>query len=434
MQEQIQQRLLKSSQRWFPIPERVQQHKEISRYRFEKKRYKVAHAGRRSFKTEIAKRTIVSEAMKREGQRLFASAPTRDQAKRIYWDDLKKLADPVIKDKSESELYIETITGSKIWVLGMDVPARFEGSPWNGGVVDEFGNMKEGILEENILPAIADTKGWLWLVGVPEGRNQYFDLVQNVKNDPINFSEWGIYHWLSKDAMDPIEVERMRSIYDERTFRQEYEGSFESYEGRAYVYYDALIHRKQQVFDKNYPLWFSLDFNLDPCLWLIGQDRNGFISVQDEIKQRQTDIWKMCAELKRRIEYLLGDRQYKHKLLFYGDFEHGQARSVSATSSSWQILRDEFGKYNAEFRLKGHPRIIDRVNSVNSRLRSADGSVNVGIDPRCIELSKDLETVSMDMLTASKGTAGDRTHASDDLGYMINYEYPVTGRSIIHIR
>lgn len=413
-----------SSLRWFPLPGRVQQHSEITRYRFEKKRFKIAHAGRRSFKTEIAKRTTITELMKRTDQRLFVSAPTRDQAKRIFWDDLKKLAEPIIKDKSESELYFETISGSKLWVLGMDVPARFEGSPWNGGVVDEFGNMKQGILEENILPAIADTKGWLWLIGVPEGRNQYFDLVQNVKQDPLKFDDWGVYHWLSKDAMDEQEVERMRSIYDERTFRQEYEGSFESYEGRVYVYYDSNTHRIPQKFDENFPLCFSLDFNLDPCIWLIGQDRNGFISFQDEIKQRQTDIWKMCGSLKQRISYILGDKQYKHKLIFYGDFEHGQARSVSATSSSWQILRDEFKQYNVEFRLKGHPRIIDRVNSVNSKLRSANGSIQMGIDPKCVELCKDFEMVSMDMLTGSKDKAGERTHASDAGGYWINYEYP----------
>ena len=133
----------------------------------------------------------------------------------------------------------------------------------------------------------------------------------------------------------------------------------------------------------------------------------------------------MCNALKQRIFGTLGNKQYTHKILFYGDFEHGQARSVSATSSSWQILRDEFRNYNAEFRLKGHPRIVDRVNSVNSKLRSADGSVKLGVDPKCIELCKDFEMVSMDLLTGSKDKAGERTHASDTIGYWINFEYPI---------
>ena len=369
--------------------------------------------------------------MKLAKQSLFVGLPTRDQAKRIFWEDLKELTLPVTVDKSESELWIKTITGSEIWVLGFDKPERFEGKRWNGGILDEFANMKESTWNENVMPALRDTKGWAWLIGVPEGKNHYYELSEYARSgiDP----EWEDYSWLSQDVMDEAEVMKEMARLDERTFRQEYCGSFESYEGRAYVYYDSIVHRKPQVFDENYPLCFCLDFNLDPCIWLIGQDRNGFISFQDEIKQRQTDIWKMCAALKRRIEYTLGNKQYTHKLLFYGDYEHGQARSVSATSSSWQILRDEFKHYNAEFRLKGHPRIIDRVNSVNSKLRSADGVVRLGVDPKCIELAKDFEMVSMDMLTEKKN-AGDRTHASDAAGYFINFEYPTTGKIQGHIR
>jgi hypothetical protein len=292
--------------------------------------------------------------------------------------------------------------------------------------------MKESVLGENVMPALRDTGGWLWLIGVPSGKNHYYELSEYARtaNDP----EWADYNWFSKDVMSEVEVEKERARLDVRTFRQEYEGSFESYEGRAYPYYDSKVHRVLQTFDDKYPISVSCDFNLDPCIWLMGQDKGPFISVQQEIKQRQTDIWKMCQSLKERIGQRLGNKQHSHKLLFYGDYAHGQSRSVSATSSSWSILQDEFRGYNAEFRLRGHPRIIDRVNSVNSKLRSADGSVKMGIDPSCIELCKDFEMVSMELLTGSKDKAGERTHSSDALGYWINYEYPVDGKSKIYVR
>ena len=53
-------------------------------------RVKVVPAGRRSGKTERAKRFIVREAMRTIGN-YFVAAPTRDQVKRIYWKDLKLL-------------------------------------------------------------------------------------------------------------------------------------------------------------------------------------------------------------------------------------------------------------------------------------------------------------------------------------------------------
>jgi hypothetical protein len=285
--------------------------------------------------------------------------------------------------------------------------------------------MKPSVWSENVSPALVDTKGWCWLIGVPEGRNHYFDLSQYAKNsgDP----EWRDYQWLTSEVLDASEVEKERSRLDERTFRQEYEGSFESYEGRAYVYYDSEIHRKPQSFSSSFPLFVSCDFNLDPCIWVIGQDKNGFISIQEELKQRQTDIWKMCGELKQRFESRLGSKCHTHPIIFYGDYEHGKTRSVSATHTSWSIIRDEFNGWAVDFRLKSHPRIIDRVNAFNSKLRNARGEVKLGIDTICADLHKDLEMVSMELLQSEveKSKHKDRTHASDGVGYMIEYEYPV---------
>ena len=364
---------------------------------------------------------------------MFYGGPTYKQVKMIAWNAIKQLSPRwSIRNISESELRIDYINGSELWMIGFDKRQRFEGKErWTGGVIDEYAQMEKEVWDNTVEPALRDTGGWCNFIGKPEGKNHYAELSEYARLSGDD--EWDDFCWHSSDIMNPAEVEKARQRLDQRTFDQEYGGQFVSYEGRTYVYYDSIVHRKPQVFDGSYPLCFTLDFNLDPCIWLIGQDRVGFISFQDEIKQRQTDIWKMCAALKRRIEFTLGNKQYTHKLLFYGDYEHGQARSVSATSSSWQILRDEFKHYNAEFRLKGHPRIIDRVNSVNSKLRSADGVVRLGIDPKCIELLKDFEMVSMDMLTEKKN-AGDRTHASDAAGYWINFEYPTTGKIQGHIR
>jgi hypothetical protein len=357
---------------------------------------------------------------------LFFGAPTRDQAKRLAWDDLKKLAGPMVVDHSDTELWLKLCTNSRIWVIGFDKPERFEGKVWHGGVLDEYADMKPTVWTENVYPALMDTKGWCWLLGVPGGKNHYYELVQYARNS--GDENWADYCWTSAEVLDPDEVESYRNILDERTFRQELEGSFESYEGRAYVYYVAETHRKLQSFDARLPVCVSCDFNLNPCVWIIGQDKGGFISIQDEIKQRQTDIWRMCNSLKFRLTARLGPRFREHLVLFYGDFEHGQSRSISATRSSWQIIRDEFRDWTTEFRIRHHPRIVDRVNAVNSKLRTAKGEVQLGIDPECVESHKDFEMVDMAMLQSptEKGKTPDRTHATDCIGYWINYEYPVT--------
>jgi hypothetical protein len=406
------------------LPEQVRQHPTISRYRNEIIRFKTVHAGRRSYKTEIAKRTLVIEGSGHTGQRLFFGAPTRDQAKQIAWNDLKLLALPLTVDKSETELFIKLATGSEIWIIGFDKPERFEGRIWHGGILDEFPELKEKVWPESVRPALTDTNGWCWLIGVPAGKNHYYELVERARSKKDK--EWEDYNWLSADVLPSDEIEKLKESYDERTYRQEFEGSFESYEGRAYIYYDADMHRKPQTYSPYMPVCVSCDFNLDPCIWILGQDFNGFVSIQDEIKQGQTDIWKMCATLKERLEKRVGRECRKKLTIFYGDLEHGKTRSVSATASSWEIIRSEFIQWNIEFRLRGHPRIIDRVNAVNAKLRNVKGEPKLGLDPICRELHKDMEMVSLEMLqNESTKTPKDRTHASDDLGYWINYDYPI---------
>ena len=367
-------------------------------------------------------------------RRYCFGGPTRDQVKRIAWEDLKDLIPALLKKKtSESELWIKLVNGSEIWCIGFDRPERFEGTPWHGVVLTEFPHFTDTAWNENIAPALRDTHGWAILEGVPEGRNHYYDLVQYARES--GDEEWADFCWTTAEVRDPKEIEKERGRLDERTFRQEYEGSFESYEGRAYMYYDATTHRKPVGFDAVHPVCVACDFNLNPCLWLIGQDTDGHIKVLDEIKMQQADIWKMCVELKRRLGGYERELQRTHpkqvlRVTFYGDYEHGKTRSVSATASSWEIIRSEFAGWNVDFHLRSHPRIVDRVNAVNSKLRTAKGQVQMTIDPKAVELHRDFEMVSMDDL-GKTSDVGDRTHASDAVGYWIAFEYPVvkiTGR------
>jgi len=107
--------------RWFPlIPHPVQLALIADDVRF-----KLVPAGRRSGKTERAKRFVVREAMKTPGH-YFVAAPTRDQVKRIYWQDLKLLSlVPVFKiEPAEADLIIYYPNGSTLSLIGLDQPQQ----------------------------------------------------------------------------------------------------------------------------------------------------------------------------------------------------------------------------------------------------------------------------------------------------------------------
>lgn len=194
--------------------------------------------GRRSGKTELGKRKLVQRALKGTAfpnSRFFAGAPTNDQAVKIYWKDLKDLVPKWILagDPSESSHMIPVFNRSggisEIYVLGMDKPERVEGQPWDGCLLDEFGNMKERAWSAHVRPALSDRLGWCDFLGVPEGMNHYYDLYERALQDPT----WGVYEWASSTILPAEEIEAARREMHPLLFDQEYGGKFVNFLGVA---------------------------------------------------------------------------------------------------------------------------------------------------------------------------------------------------------
>ncbi|MBI5588335.1 MAG: hypothetical protein HY889_08230 [Deltaproteobacteria bacterium] len=383
----------------------------------ENKRFAVVPAGRRSGKTELAKRKlVVSMSIKKtwEDPRYFAAAPTRDQAKRIFWKDLKGfIPGKWIRKVYETDLCIQTVYGSELWVIGLDKPQRIEGTPWDGGVLDEYANMRPCAWTGNIRPALSDRRGWCWFIGVPEGLNHYKDLVDYATSgaDP----DWGVYSWHSSEILPEDEIEAARKVLDPKTFRQEYEASFEGGSARAYYAYDPLRHEDGTVaLDPNSALIVCCDFNVDPCVWEFAQTDGKSVWVVDELALRNTNTVEMGRAALERYG------GHKSGVIVYGD-SAGMNRST-AGKSDYALLSD-LGFKDQRIK-KSNPPVRDRVNAVNAMLINTKNEVRLRHHPRCSFLRKDFEKVEWRENGAEiDKTSPDRTHAADSLGYFIECEF-----------
>lgn len=346
--------------------------------------------------------------------RYFAAAPTREQAKRIFWKDLKALVPRRWTARVyESELCIVTHLGSELWVVGLDRPERMEGTPWDGGVLDEYADMKADVWRSSVRPALSDRQGWCWFTGVPDGLNHFKDLADYARSsgDPL----WGYYHWPSADILPAEEVAAARRDLDERTFRQEYEASFEVASGRVYYPFDRSLHVDDTVeIDARLPICLCCDFNVDPCVWELAQTDGAMVRVFDEVVLRGTSTMEMGREVLARYGGHAGGFRV------YGDAA-GSARSTTG-ATDYAILA-ELG-FTDQRVARSNPAVKDRVNTLNAMLRSSSGEVRLRINGRCRMLVRDLETVcwngdSMDLDKSER----DRTHASDALGYFLCREF-----------
>lgn len=396
-------------------------------------RFPLVPAGRRSGKTERFKRFIVKRANIVPGP-YFAAAPTHDQAKKIFWDDLKALSLSCThrKKPSETNRIIYLPNDSEIHVIGLDQPQRIEGVPWKGGGIDEYGDLKEGAWPEHILPALntvsplyPDYLAWCWCLGVPEGLNHYYDLCQyaQTSGDP-NFE---VFHWKSAEILPPDVITSMMRAMSARQFRQEFEASFETAAGRIYDDYGQDNATNETIQPHEQLMWHH-DFNFSPMSSGIGVRRGQSFFVLDEI------ILMSAIARQSALEFVDKFKAHQNKtVLLYGDpagragEKHGHASDYTEIC---EVLKSN--GWTVERKVKNAaPAIRDRQNAVRAKICSATGDRWLFVNPvKAPYAHKGLATVQFMKGSTYQEEVTDYQHITTAIGYCIDYEWPAVGKKV----
>lgn len=413
-------------ERWYPLKPHPTQLRLVE----EHKRFKVVPAGRRSGKTERAKRFTVRAAMA-SPMPFFLGAPTYAQARRIFWEDTKLLA--MVKtlpgvNVSESDLSIRYPQGGSITVVGLDQPQRIEGTFWGGGVIDEVGDLKPEAWPENIRPAL-DTEDprfpgyepWCWLIGVPEGLNHYYNLAQYAEfgGDP----DWGLYHWKSAEILSPSKIAAAKRSMSARQFRQEYEASFETASGRIYEDYGRDNATDERI-QSHEELWWCHDFNFTPMSSAICVRRGEALYCLDEIVLDSATARQSAVEFVEKFKDH-GNR----RVAIYGD-PAGRAGEKHGHSSDYNdietVLRDAGWSYERRV-TPAAPAIRDRQNAVRAKILTADGRVSLYVNPLTAPtLHTGLATLQLKKGSAFLEETTREQHITTAIGYCIELEWPIT--------
>jgi hypothetical protein len=408
------------TRRWTPL----RPHPEQLRLWKSHARFKIVPAGRRSGKTELAKRRLIHCMFLKDGYpqppRFFAAAPTRDQAKRIWWKDLCDLLKPDwIESLNASELKITLKNKAELLVIGLDRPQRMEGISYDGGVIDEYADCKKGTFDAHIRPCLADRRGWLWLIGVPDVEGPAQVEYETLYKIAVNHEdeEWAAFHWASADILPEAEIASAKRRMDPRLFEQEMLGRFILTGGRAFPDFNSEIHVKPTLYDPDVPICWSLDFNINPMCSGVIQHKDGKIQVLEELvlPDTKTDV-AVSAFLDRAAERgwdLAGMR-------VYGDAT-GNCRDSTSGTSDWIIVRNRLAHLNARFNIpRSNPAIKETINAINAKLKSADGTVSLTVDPGCNQLITDFRNALWPSPTLLH-----QEHSLAWLRYFVQREFPI---------
>ena len=389
-------------------------------------RFKVIVAGRRWGKTHLA----LYDSLINNDYGLLTNpkllhwyvAPTYKQAKNIVWRILKEIVfeyPEYIRQKNESELYIEFINGSRIELKGADKEDSLRGVGLDHVILDEFATMKKEAWLEVIRPALSDKKGTAMFIGTPDGFNYFYDVYQLGRDKKeAEYQSW-FYKSIDSPYLDPAEIANARRDLDERTFRQEYEASFETAAGRVYYAFDRDENVKESKYRNDLPIVVCMDFNVSPMCWTIIQTVKDEDYAIDEITRYNTNT----EEMSKALGDLYG---YGSAFIIYGDYS-GTFRSTSSRTTDYDIIKQILPA--SDIRIQPNPPVVNRVNAVNARLKNAAGQRRLFIDPKCKTLIKDFEQVIWKEGKREIDKANiELTHASDGVGYYIEYEYSLKGR------
>ena len=387
------------------------------------RRFRVACCGRRFGKTTLAIREICRIAREPNSEVYYVS-PSYRMSKTIVFKKLKQklLSLKWVRKINETELTFILKNGSTISLKGADNYDSLRGVGLDGLIMDEAADIDPQAWYEVLRPALSDRQGRALFLGTPKGFNWFKDIFDLSALYP---TEWASFQYTTIDGgnVSQSEIDSARRDLDERTFNQEYLGTFQNYSGRVYYAFDRLkniqnveLGEPQGPFRdlKQTTIHVGIDFNVNPMSAVIAVKSGENLYVIDEIRLYSSSTQELVEELQSRYP--------TQKIFAYPD-PAGSARKTSAGGTTdHTILR------NAGFVVKAphrHTPVKDRINAVNSRLCDSLDNRYLYVHGRCKFTIECLERQVYQEGTSQPDKSSGYDHMNDALGYMVDSLFPI---------
>ena len=224
-------------------------------------------------------------------------APFLGQSKAIAWDILRHLTRPVATKTSEVELWVDLVNGARIRLFGADRSEAMRGLKCHGLLGDEYADWSPFVLQEILMPMLADTAGWGIFGGTPKGRNHFHDQHERALVDPEWHSE---LLPVSKTRLIPqAELDYIKTTMSPEVYAQEFECSFVA--PRTGSYWGELVEQAiaqgrvgDYPHDPGLPVHVACDLGYtdSTAVWYWQEYPDGYVMIDyDEFDSRPLDWW-----------------------------------------------------------------------------------------------------------------------------------------------
>jgi hypothetical protein len=378
-------------------------------------RFRVISAGRRFGKTFLSMYEIARIA-KEPNKRIMYICPTYRMAKQILWQDLKEKLISInwAKKINESDLTIVLKNDSRISLRSAQNPDNLKGVSLDLVVMDECAFIQHKTWTEVLRPALADREGSAVFISTPKGSNWFKDIF----DDAHNLDDWKSFSYTTVEGgnVTESEVNSAKREMDSRTFKQEFEASFENFAGVIYYNFNHetnIKHTETEILPTTL-IHAAIDFNVSPISCALATiEKDNHIHFFDEIVIHGSNTFELVEEINNRYP--------NNRIYGYPDAS-GQARKTSSKSSDHHILRQGGIVLKVA---RSNPPVRDRIAAVNLALNNSDNEVKLTIDPKCKEVIKSLSKQTYKEGTRVPDKDSGTDHMSDAIGYLVNWTSPI---------
>ena len=345
---------------------------------------------------------------------------------------------------------------------------------------------KPDLFEEQLLPALTESEyGRCMVISTPNGKDKFWELydkgdITSADYDP-SFKSWH-FKSATNPYIDLYKIEQTRRGLSKDLASQEYDANFITAQGQVYKYFNREVHLKKLELDYNIPLCLTFDFNrplqtTTVCQLVSGnfdysdlktqlqnienqiakvyspdlgrqreaivkeildfpvKEQSKVINVLYSINNNDFTIRDQCSYIKRWLNNI----KWTGIIYIYGDAT-GEQKHSQSRESNWQQIRDSFSELPNEkvyryYEGSVNPSISERVECVLNKLLNDSNEVGIYFNNSKDEIGKFITyPIIRDMEQVAFGKDGkpDKrqekqglVHNSDNLGYMIEYEFPL---------
>jgi len=239
-------------------------------------------------------------------------------------------------------------------------------------------------------------------------------MFQNAHTDPEAWASFQ-YTTIQGGQVPESEIAQAARDLDIRTFRQEYEATFETYGNLVFYAFDRAENVRPYTTTLPRLLSIGMDFNVGQMSACVFVKTSTGAHVVDEISLPSSNTAEMATEILMRYP--------GHEITVYPD-PAGSARKTSASVG----ITDHTILQNAGFTVRApykHNPVRDGINAVNSLLCNTATERRLFVAPGCKKTIESLSKFSYKPGTSQPDKDSGYDHQADALRYYIDYVFPV---------